>query len=257
MANPVLDRSFGENAVPDAAITRSQQEALGQRGPVAADTMSIAGVSRATATLLALLLAGGVYGWNTTQATLGIPGWYLWAVLGLVALAFVIAFRPNLAPILGPVYALAQGALLGVISRVYEAAFDGVVLNAVLATLATFVGMLVLYSTGVIRATPKFRKIIMGATLGVMLFYVLSLVLMWMGVPMTFVWDSSPLGIGISLVVIAIAALNLVLDFDFVDRGVAAGLASKHDWLAAFGLMVTIVWLYLEFLRLFARLQNR
>lgn len=257
MANPVLARSFGEGAVPDTTINRAQQGALEHRGPISADVMSIQGVSRATITFFALLLVGGVYGWNVTQATVGIPGWYLWAVFGLVGLAFVIAFRPVLAPILGPIYALAQGALLGVISRIYEQAFEGIVLNAILATLATFVGMLVLYSTGVIRATPKFRKVIMGATLGVVGFYLLSLVLMWVGVPMTFVWDSSPLGIGISLVVIAIAALNLVLDFDFIDRGVAAGLSSKHDWLAAFGLMVTIVWLYLEFLRLFARLQNR
>lgn len=257
MANPVLERTFGTGAVPDAAITEAQQQMLGQTGPVAADTMTVQGVFRATLALFAVVLVGAAYGWGAVGDTATLPGWFLFAILGMVALAITIAVRPALAPILGPLYALAQGVLLGMLSRVYETAFEGIVLNAVLATFATFIGMLILYGSGVVKATAKFRKVVVGATLGIGLFYLLSIVLSLFGAPMTFVWDGSPLGIVISLGIIVVAALNLVLDFDFIDRGVAAGLPSRTEWLAGFGLMVTIVWLYLEFLRLFARLNQR
>ena len=147
--------------------------------------------------------------------------------------------------------------LVGVISKIYDAAYDGIIIQALLATVATFAGMLVLYATGVIKASPRFRKIVIGATLGIALFYLLSIVLSLFGVEMAFVWDGSPLGILISLAIIVVAALNLVLDFDFIDRGVEAGFPKNMEWMAAFGLMVTIVWLYLEFLRLFGRLNQR
>lgn len=254
MANPVLEKNFGE-AAADGALAASSQQAL--RGPVVADGMSIGGVVTKTALLLVLVVGGASWGWAATESSGTIPGWYLWVLFGTIGIAIFAAVRPQLAPILGPVYAVLQGGLVGVISKIYDAAFDGIILQALLATVATFVGMLLLYATGIIKASPRFRKVVIGATLGIALFYLLSIVLSLFGVSMSFVWDGSPLGIFLSLAIIVIAALNLVLDFDFIDRGVEAGLPKVMEWMAAFGLMVTIVWLYLEFLRLFARLNQR
>ncbi len=256
MANPVIERSFGEDATADAALSASQQQVMGQTGPVQADAMTVGGVVSKTFILLLLVVGGAYWGWTTTEASLGIPGWYIWVVLGTIAVAIMAAIRPQLAMILGPVYAILQGALVGVISRVYDAAFDGIVVQALIATLATVLGMLLLYATGVIKASPKLRKTVIVATVGIGLFYLFSIILSLFGAGMSFVWDGSPLGIAISVVIIIVAALNLVLDFDFIDRGVSAGMPSQFEWMAAFGLMVTIVWLYIEFLRLFARLNQ-
>lgn len=257
MANPVLEKNFGEQAAADGALASSQQTMLGQAGPTVTERMTVGGVTGKTAFLLLLVVGAGTWGWGLVEPTGAFPGWFIWVVLGALGVAILTAFRPQLAPFLGPVYALMQGTVVGVISRVYDAAFDGIVVQAVMATVATFLGMLVLYATGIIKASPRFRKIVVGATFGIVIFYGLSIILSLFGVNASFVWDGSPLGILISLAVIVIAALNLVLDFDFIDRGVEAGLPKPMEWMAAFGLMVTIIWLYLEFLRLFARLQQR
>ena len=257
MANPVLQKNFGDQAALDAGMTTTQGGIPGHAGPVVTERMSVGGVTTKTGGLLLLVLAAAAWGWSITNPLAGFPGWFLWLVLGAFGVAIVTVVRPQLAPFLAPVYAVLEGVLLGVISRVYEAAWDGIVIQAVLATMATFVGMLLLYATGVIKASPRFRKIVIGATVGIALFYLLSIGLSLFGVSMPYVWDGSPLGILISVAVIVVAALNLVLDFDFIDRGVEAGLPKAMEWLAAFGLMVTIVWLYLEFLRLFGRLNQR
>ncbi len=254
MANPVLEKSFGEEATADGALATGQEQAL--RGPVVADGMTVGGVVGKTAFLLALVVVSAGWGWSQVEASGTIPGWYLWVLFGTIGVAIFAAIRPQFAMVLGPVFAILEGLLVGVISKIYDAAFDGIIVQALLATFATFAGMLLLYATGIIKASPKFRKVIIGATLGIGLFYLLSILLSLFGVNVSFVWDGSPLGIVISLVIIAVAALNLVLDFDFIDRGVEAGLPKVMEWMAAFGLMVTIVWLYLEFLRLFARLNQ-
>lgn len=254
MANPVLEKTFGEEAAADGALAAGQEQAL--RGPVSADGMTIGGVVGKTAFLLALVVTAAGWGWGQVDATGAIPGWYLWVLFGTIGVAIFAAIRPQFAMVLGPIFAVLEGLLVGVISKIYDATFDGIIIQALLATVATFVGMLLLYATGIIKASPKFRKVVIGATLGIALFYLLSIVLSLFGVSMNFVWDGSPLGILISLAIIVVAALNLVLDFDFIERGVEAGLPRPMEWMAAFGLMVTIVWLYLEFLRLFARLNQ-
>lgn len=257
MANPVLERNFGGDAAADASLANAQQQVMGHEGPITSDRMEAGGVVGKTAFLLLLVVGAGAWGWQQVQPGEPFPAWYLWVLLGAVAVAIFTAVRPQLAPFLGPLYALLQGALVGTISRLYETLYDGIIVQAVLATVATFVVMLVLYVTGVIKATPRFRKTVIVATVGIFFFYLVAIVLSFFGLNMDVVWGGGPLGILISVAVIIVAALNLVLDFDFIDRGIEAGLPKQMEWLAAFGLMVTIVWLYLEFLRLFARLQQR
>ena len=165
-------------------------------------------------------------------------------------------FRPHWAKILGPIYALAQGFFLGAISKAFESRWDGIVLQAALATIAVFAVMLVLYSTRIIKVTNRFRRIVIGATLGVMLLYLVSIVLSLFGGEIAFINEPSLFGILFSVFVCGLAAFNLALDFDFIERGAREGMAKDYEWFAAVGLLVTVVWLYLEILRLLAKLRE-
>jgi uncharacterized YccA/Bax inhibitor family protein len=178
------------------------------------------------------------------------------ALFGFVC-AIVLTFKPKLARVLAPVYAIAQGLFVGAISKIFNTAYDGIVIQAVGITLGVFVTMLVLYRTGVIRVTDKMRRTIIGATMGIAIFYGVSMLLSLFGMNISFFNSSSPMSIGFSFIVAGLAAMNLALDFDFIERGEKAGLPKHMEWYAAFGLMVTIVWLYLEILRLLAKLRNR
>jgi uncharacterized YccA/Bax inhibitor family protein len=171
--------------------------------------------------------------------------------------ALVLTFKPKLSRILAPIYAIAQGVFVGAISKVFNTAYDGIVLQAVGITLGVFVVMLVLYRTGVIRVTDKMRRTVIGATMGVALFYGVSLLFSLFGANISFFNSSSLMGIGFSLLVAGLAAMNLALDFDFIERGEQSGLPKYFEWYAAFGLLVTMVWLYLEILRLLAKLRDR
>jgi uncharacterized YccA/Bax inhibitor family protein len=241
--------------------------------PERPDTMTAAGTVRATLVLLAFTLAGAAFGWSqvetttrtvrtpaggtTTVTAADMPGWLWLGVLGALGVAFVVIAKPKLARVLGPVYGLLYGAALGGISAAYEAQWDGVVPQAVLATVSVFVVMLVLYATGAVRVTPRLRMAIIGATAGIFLLYLVSIVLSLFGVDLLFWREPSALGIGISVLIVGVAAFNLLLDFDFIDRSVAAGAPKHLEWYGAFGLTVTIVWLYLELLRLLSLLQRR
>lgn len=227
--------------------------------------MTIGGTINKTLILFALLLASAAFGWSRVEQTTDIFGnstttFPAFAMAG-VAVGFIAAiavgFKPQLAKILGPVYALGFGFVVGAISAVYNIQFEGIVLQAAGATLAVFGLMLGLYRTGIIKVTDKFRTVITMATLGVMAFYLLSFVVSLFGVDIIFFDQPNALGIGVSILVSALAALNLTLDFDFIERGSKAGLSKDFEWYAAFGLTVTVVWLYLELLRLFAKLQQR
>lgn len=173
-----------------------------------------------------------------------------------LGLALATTFKPKIARITAPLYAAVEGVLLGTISRMYEDAFNGIVVQAVLATGAIVFVMYTLYSTRILKVTERFRKVVIGATLGIVVFYMLSIFLSIFGVQMPFVWDSGPAGIIFSVFVVIIAASNLALDFDFIERGSQAGLPKYMNWAAAFGLVVTIVWIYLEVLRLLAKTRN-
>ena len=193
----------------------------------------------------------------TASYTYNFPGVALVGVaVGFIAV-IALMFRPQWAKFVAPVYAVGQGFAVGAISRYYETFFSGIVLQAAGATLGVFAVMLLLYQTRIIKVTEKFRRVVVLATLGVMAFYLVSFVFALFGAEITFLREPNLLGIGFSILVAGLAALNLTLDFDFIERGTKAGLAKDFEWYAGFGLLVTIVWLYLELLRLFALLQGR
>jgi len=241
-------------------------------GPVSPwqGAMTVRGTVNAAFVLLALLVASAVAGWMSTTevrvadpvtgqevVTAEFPAIAMIGILVGFGCAIALRFKPQLAKILGPVYALGFGFAVGAISKGYETFQSGIVLQAAGATVAVFFVMLVLYRTRVLKVTDRFRRTIIMATLGIMVFYLVSLVIQLFGGSVPFLNDASPLGIGLSVFICIIAAMNLALDFDFIEKGTQAGLAKDFEWYAAFGLVVTIVWLYLELLRLLSKLQNR
>jgi uncharacterized YccA/Bax inhibitor family protein len=189
------------------------------------------------------------------------PGyWLIGAVAGLV-LSLVTVFRKAWAPVTAPLYAFAEGLFVGGISVLLETAFPGIVIPAVSLTVAIFIAFLVIYRTHLIRVTDKLRIAVFAATGAVALVYLASLVLNVIGVQVAYlneaVAGSGALGIAVNVIVIGIAAFNLLLDFDLVERGVAARAPKYMEWYGAFALLVTLVWLYIELLRLLSRLRSR
>jgi uncharacterized YccA/Bax inhibitor family protein len=177
--------------------------------------------------------------------------------IGGFVIALITVFKKQWAPYTAPAYAIAQGLFVGAISAMYNMMFEtkmpNIITNAVGLTVCVAVAMYLLYQFKVIKVTQKFRSIIVMATVGIMLFYLVAMIALMFGVQMAFMHDSSPLGIGLSLFIVGIAALNLLLDFDMIDQGVAAGAPKYMEWFGGFALLVTLVWLYLEILRLLSR----
>lgn len=263
MANAVLERAVGgapEDPQRPGWAAGGTAGVGAPPGVVTGDTMSMGGVVSATAVLFVLLLGAGVFGWSqvdtAADGTSRAPAWILPAVLGGFVVVLVASFKPALARVLAPVYALVQGAVLGAISRVFENEWDGIVVQAVMATAVVFGTMLFLYGTRIIRVTERMRRVVIGATAALAIFYLLSILLSLFGAQMPLVWDAGPFGILFSVAVVGLAAFNLVVDFDLVERGVAQGLPRAGEWFCALALMVSIVWLYLEILRLLAKLRQ-
>jgi uncharacterized YccA/Bax inhibitor family protein len=234
-------------------------------GPVSpwtgGERMTASGAMTASMVMLVLLVAAAVFGWSMVDeprvGAVQFPGWiFVAAIVGFIC-AIVPAFKPQLARFLAPVYAIAQGVFVGAISHAYNIEYDGIVVQAIGATLAVFGVMLVLYRTGVIKVTDKFRRVVLGAMLGLLAFYLVSFLFSIFGGTVSFFESGSLLGIGISVFAAGLAALNLAMDFDFIERGEREGLPKAMEWYAALGLMVTLVWLYLEMLRLLAHLRDR
>jgi uncharacterized YccA/Bax inhibitor family protein len=178
------------------------------------------------------------------------------AIAGLI-LAVITSFKPAWAMITGSLYALAEGLFLGAISAIFEARFPGIALSAAGCTVGTLAGLLIAYQSGLIRATENFKLGVFAATAGIAIFYLVSMVLGFFGIHIPYIHQSGPIGIAFSAFVVIIAALNLVLDFDFIERGVAGGAPKHMEWYAAFGLLVTLVWLYIEILRLLSKIMGR
>jgi uncharacterized YccA/Bax inhibitor family protein len=269
MANSVLERGLdraAEESRAGWAAPTGARDGFGAPpappGPPSAAmgaTMSLGGVTSATAVLFALLLVGGTVGWTSTESSaveVRFPGWLFIAALGAFGLAILTSFKPNLARFTGPIYALVEGLVLGAISKVYEGQWNGIVVQAVGITAIVFATMLFLYGTRIIKVTERFRRVVIGATIAIMIFYGISMLLSIFGVEAPLIWDAGPMGIAFSLVVVGIAAFNLALDFDLVERGTKAGLPKHYEWYCAFALMVSIVWLYLEVLRLLSKLRD-
>jgi uncharacterized YccA/Bax inhibitor family protein len=266
-SNPALNEKaferLAENDPGWAAGTQQLEDtynAPSYRPPTTAvDAMTVNGTIWATAALLVLVVAAGIFGWNsvdTSVESVSMPGWFFPVMLGGFGVAMVTIFKPNLARFTAPIYALLEGAFLGAISGLYNAAYDGIVLQAVALTIALFFVMLFLFATRIIKVTDKVRMMIVGATAAIFLVYLVNLVLSLFGANLPFLHEAGIVGIGISLVIVGVAAFNLLLDFDFVERGVAAGAPKKMEWYAAFGLLVTLIWLYLEVLRLLGKINR-
>lgn len=224
-------------------------------GAPAAERMTVQGTVNKTAILLALALATAVWAWTGIAPDARGPAALGGALVGL-ALAIAIIVRKRWAPALAPVYALAEGVVLGAVSSLYEELYAGITLLAVGLTFGTLATLLAAYTSRLIRVTHRLRAGIVAATGGILLVYLVSLVLGLFGVAVPFINDASPVGILISLVIVTVAALNLVLDFDFIERGAASGAPKYLEWYGAFGLLVTLVWLYLEILRLLSKLRR-
>lgn len=275
MSNPVLNDKQLEKAAHEAgwaapAEPWSAPSPDSRRpiddGPVspwtpASGLMTIGGTVSATAVLFTLLLAGAVVGWSAVDAPDGqvysFPAFAVVGLLGGFALAIVLMFKPLWARVLAPIYAVAQGLFVGAISRAYETFYDGIVVQAAGVTVAVFAGMLALYGLRIIKVTDRMRRTVIGATMGVLVFYGISLLMSVFGATPPFITSTSIFGIAFSLFVAGLAAFNLALDFDFIERGTKQGMPKAIEWFAAFGLLVTVVWLYLEILRLLAKLRER
>jgi uncharacterized YccA/Bax inhibitor family protein len=270
--SPADEWASAQTAGAAGAMQAGQQQQI-PAAPAVTDgkVMTMGGVAAATFVMFAFLLAGGWFGWQMVDVvkagvdqngndvfdpTFSSPILLFVAMIGALGLAFVTAFKPRVARFTGVGYAILEGYLLGAISAFYGAMYPGIVAQAVLATMGVFLVMLVLYGLRILRATPKFVKGVIAATFGIMIVYGVMFLANIFGFGEGFWTSGSPLGIIISLVVVGVAALNLILDFDFIERGTQMGLPRYMDWYAGFGLLVTLVWLYLEMLRLLARLRN-
>lgn len=236
-------------------------------GPVQGDTMRLGGTLSASAILLGFLLVAAYFGYQAVTTTtvstpqgpetsVDMPPWLIGSFIVALVLAIVTIVKPKFARVTAPLFAVAEGLVVGAISHAYEAQFDGIVLQAVGLTIGVFVMMLVLYGTGTIKVTDKLRKGIFAATGAVALVYLATIGARMFGAEIPMIHDSGPVGILFSLVVVGIASANLLLDFDFIERGVKMGAPRYMEWFGAFGLMVTLVWLYLELLRLLSKLRS-
>lgn len=226
----------------------------------ATERMTMNGTVNKTGILLVLAMATAMWTWMQfvkTQDIGAISGWMLVGFFGGFIFALITIFKKEWAAVTAPAYALLEGLALGGISAIYNLRTQGIAIQAVGLTFGTLFVMLFLYRSGMIRVTQKFRLGVIAATGGIALFYFAEMILSFFGVHFTTINGSSPIGIGFSLLVVGIAALNLVLDFDFIEHGVNGGAPKYMEWYGAFGIMVTLVWLYLEMLRLLSKLNSR
>jgi uncharacterized YccA/Bax inhibitor family protein len=228
-----------------------------------AGTMTVRGAMAKFGFLLFMVLAGAAYTWylyyNNQPQTMMILMWV--GLIGGLISVFAISFKPTLAPYLSPAYGILEGLALGAFSAILNDAFKekypGLVIQAVGLTFGVAIAMFLLYNFRVIKATQRFKSIIFTATAGIAIFYVLTLVLRMFHINIPFMYDSSALGIGLSIFIVAIAALNLIIDFDMIEKGADMGAPKFMEWYGAFGLLVTMVWLYVEILRLLSRFAGR
>lgn len=226
----------------------------------AGKVMTLNGTVNKTGVLLLLCVMTATFAWFQVSTPAGIVGAgpYLWGglIAGLV-FALVTIFKKQWAAVTAPLYALAEGFFLGAISAQYSYLYEGIVMQAVLLTFGTLFAMLLAYRSGLIKATENFKMGVAAATGGIFLVYLATMVLGMFGIQIPYIHGSGLIGIGFSLFVVVIAALNLVMDFDFIEAGVEHGAPKYMEWYGAFGLVVTLVWLYIEFLRLLGKLQSR
>ena len=255
-SNPVLGKAFNQ---PNTSATQESFQELEQKfnAPSASamrtGRMTMEDVVAKTGFLFAILVVVGAVAWN---ANLG-QGGMLLGFLGAFGIAMFISFSKSIKPGLVIAYAGLEGLALGTLSQYNESAYPGIVSQAVIGTIAAFAGVLFMYRSGRLRATPKFTRAVMGAAIGYFILGFVSLIASFFGVGQGYgFYGVSGLGLLLAVAGVALASFFLVLDFDQIEKGVRAGVPEQESWRAGFGLMVTIVWLYLEVLRLLSILRN-
>jgi len=219
--------------------------------------MTINGVVNKTAISLFILLVTASWVWGQTMSGAGVPPVAILGAIGGFVVAIITCFKMQWAPVTAPIYAALEGLFLGAISAVFEIQFPGIVIQAVSLTFGTLFSLLIAYRSGLIKATENFKLGVFAATGGIAIIYLVSFIMSFFGGSIPLIHSSGTFGILFSLFVVVIAALNLVLDFDFIESGAEKGLPKYMEWYAAFGLMVTLVWLYIEILRLLSKLRSR
>ena len=249
--NPSLNAQTFSNSVKDATFST--------QAPTA--TMTLEGTVNKTGILLALVVISAFYTWSQFFST-GNPATVMPLAMGGAIVGFILAlvtiFKKQWSGTTAPLYAIAEGLFLGAISAIFEAQFPGIVIQAVGLTLGTLASLLFLYKTGIVKPTENFHLMVTSATMGIAILYLVSMLMNMFGSGgIDFIHSNGLFGIGFSLFVVAIAALNLVLDFDFIEQGSEMGAPKYMEWFGAFSLMVTLIWLYLEMLRLLAKLRSR
>jgi uncharacterized YccA/Bax inhibitor family protein len=230
----------------------------GAQAAAGEEPMTLQGAVQKTAILLLLVVAASCLTWTQLRVN---PAYamkwsMIWALTGFVV-GLVTVFKKSWAPVTAPIYAVVEGLMLGVVSSLFELQYPGIVIQAVGLTFGTLAALLVAYRSGLIKATQNFRLGVVAATGGICILYLVDLGMAFFGHRIPMIHESGWVGIGFSLFVVGIAALNLVLDFDFIERGAQSNQAKYMEWYAGFGLVVTLVWLYLEILRLLAKTSRR
>ena len=225
-------------------------QGFGINQSVTGEVMTLDGTVNKTGILLGLCVGGAYFGWNA-------PGLVLPAVLIGFVIALFTIFRPKNSPYTAPAYAAIEGVALGGITMIFEAQYPGIGIQAIGLTFGILASLLFCYKSGIIKPTENLRLMIVAGTMGIFILYSVSFIMSFFGNSIGFIHSNGLFGIGFSLFVVAIASLNLVLDFDFIEEGAEKGMPKYLEWYGAFSLMVTLVWLYLEILRLLAKLRSR
>lgn len=219
--------------------------------------MTVAGTALRALILLGLVIASSAYTWWQLAPTPAAAGPYVMGgLIGGLVLALITVFKPHLAPWTAPLYAVTEGLALGALSMLINIQYAGLPVQAVMLTFAVFLAMLGLYAFRVVRVTDRFRTVITGAIMGIMVFYLINMVMGFFGASIPGVNGGGPLGIGVSLLTSGVAALALLLDFDRIEQSVEAGAPKMMEWYGAFGLLVTLVWLYVELLNLLRKMRD-
>lgn len=229
-------------------------EKASQTGPIeraGGGTMTVSGAVTKTILLVCILLATTLYSYRFPSQLFMTVG-----ALGGAGLFFLTSFKPTLAPVTAPIYAVLKGLLVGAISAVYAAQYGGIIFQAVSLTIGTLLTMLVVYQTGLIKVTQKFRMVVSMAFGAIMIVYLISWVGHFVGFTVPYIHEAGPIGIGITVVIIGVAALNLLLDFDNFEKGEKGNAPKYMEWYFSMGLLFTLVWLYIEFLRLLGKLNR-
>ncbi len=250
MPTPAPIRRTGNPGLNDKTFANLPRALVGE------ERMTLQGTINKSFLMLVVLLAGALWPWSQYMSTGDasvVSGSVLIGALGGLVLALVISFKATMAPYLALPYAALEGLAMGGISALLEQRYPGIAIQAVGLTFGVLAVLLVAYRTGLIRVTQRFRAIVVGATGAIAVLYLATIVLGFFHVTVPVLNEATPLGIIVSLVIVGVAALNLVLDFDLIESGVAQGAPRYMEWYSAFGLLVTLVWLYLEMLRLLSK----